>query len=140
MITAAFLNIGGIWFELDKSICHHLYSPSFIFYLFLVRICLSSSTFLCWVNKIHQDYLPICLNIFVSSRLFSRRRLSAVITAVFCEGKVLRIDNEEDAFKFFIYTHDSACVYTMILIHIKLIIHFWFIRERLCMSRYIYFD
>ena len=120
--TAAFLNIDGIWLELDKSICHHLYSflLESAYLLLLLFPCVE------WIRYIKIIFLSVWIYLF--HLVSSRRRLSAVITAVVCEGKVPRIDNgQEEALKlFFIYTHDSACVYTMNLIHIKLIIHFWF--------------
>ncbi len=84
---------------------------------FLVRLMSASSydmpifSLLCWVSKIHQDYLLsvwICLFHLVSSR----RRLSTAITAVISEGNVLRIDNEEDVQKiFYLHTWLSMCVY-----------------------------
>ncbi len=105
---------------------------------FLLRYAYLFFFLVCWVNKIHQDNL-LSVSICLFHLVFSRRRLSAVITAVFCEGKVPRIDNEEDVQTFFfLFTHMTR--------HVS-IQSFWFIsnssfisdlRERLCMSRCIF--
>jgi hypothetical protein len=69
-----------------------------------------------WIRYIKIIFLSVWIYLF--HLVFSRRRLSAVITAVVCEGKVPRIDNEQDeeedeALKIFFYLHTwlGMCLY-----------------------------
>jgi hypothetical protein len=112
-------------------------------FVFVFRLMSVSSydmpifSLLCWVSKIHQDYLLsvwICLFHLVSSR----RRLSTAITAVICEGNVPRIDNEEDAQNFFLFTHMTQHVCIQWIWFISNSSFISDLRERLCMSRYIF--